>query len=177
LNSIGGHPLTNQEEWTPVTQVPAIVSQEQFDLVQAKLAHNQQFARRNNTTHDYLLRALVSCGVCHLACTGRSDRGRYAYYTCRGKSSAVISSRDEKCPSRFIPAGQLDELVWQDLCEVLTHPEMIAAALQRVKARTMASSRITSQTRESTESSSQFGASDVTAYRCLLGQCALTRRV
>src|SRR3984893_6029448 len=68
-------------------------------------------------------------------CTGRSDSRQtgYAYYTCRGKSHAIVSCRDEKCPSRFIPASQLDELVWQDLCEVLTHPESIAQALQRAQ--------------------------------------------
>lgn len=78
----GGHPLADPSEWVAVAQVPAIVKQEQFDQVQARLAHNQQFARRNNTTHAYLLRALVSCGRCHLACTGRSDsRHGYAYYT------------------------------------------------------------------------------------------------
>src|SRR6266511_298765 len=35
--------------------------------------------------------------------------------------------------SRFIPAHLLDELVWRDLCEVLTHPEVIAQALQRAQ--------------------------------------------
>jgi site-specific DNA recombinase len=130
----GGHPLADPSEWMAVAQVPAIVSQEHFEQVQARLAHNQQFARRNNTAHPYLLRALVSCGSCHLACTGRYDaRKGYAYYTCRGKSHAIVSCRDEKCHSRFIPAGQLDELVWLDLCEVLTHPESIAAALQRAQ--------------------------------------------
>jgi len=47
----GGHRQTSQEEWVAVAQVPAIVSQEQFERVQAKLAQNQQFARRNNTAH------------------------------------------------------------------------------------------------------------------------------
>jgi len=129
----GGHPLADPSEWVAVAQVPTIVSQEHFDQVQARLAHNQQFARRNNTAHAYLLRALVSCGTCQLACTGRSSRAGYAYYTCRGKSHAIVSCRDEKCPSRFIPASQLDELVWQDLCEVLTHPESLAQALQRAQ--------------------------------------------
>src|SRR5579871_6713646 len=129
-----GHPLADREEWIPITEIPAIVSQEQFDLVQAKLAHNQQFAGRNNTSHPYLLRALVSCGQCRLACTGRADaRHGYAYYTCRGKSHPIASCHDEKCPSRYIPAQQLDDLVWLDVCEVLTHPEMIAAALQRAQ--------------------------------------------
>src|SRR5947209_8255022 len=35
----GGHIQTPQEEWMAVAQVPRIVSQEQFDQVQAKLAH------------------------------------------------------------------------------------------------------------------------------------------
>ena len=38
----GGHVQTSQQEWTAVTQVPAIITQEQFDLIQTKLSHNQQ---------------------------------------------------------------------------------------------------------------------------------------
>src|SRR5947209_2657933 len=36
------------EEWIEVGEIPAIVTKEQFEMVQAKLAHNQSFARRNN---------------------------------------------------------------------------------------------------------------------------------
>jgi site-specific DNA recombinase len=129
----GGHTQTTQEEWTAVTQVPAIISQEQFDLVQAKLAHNQQFARRNNTAYPYLLRAMVSRGTCRLGCVGRSSRGGYAYYICHGKSHGIISRRDEKCSARSVPVEQLDELVWQDVCEMLTHPDMITTALYRAQ--------------------------------------------
>ena len=32
-----------------------------------------------------------------------------------------------------IPAAQLDELVWQDLCQVLSHPDLITAALERAQ--------------------------------------------
>ena len=130
----GGHPPTPREEWIAVAQVPAIVSQEQLELVQEKLTHNQQFARRNHTAHQYLLRALVSCGVCRLACMGRNREGGYAYSTCRGKKAPIYSCRDEKCPSRSIPAQQFDELVWQDRCEILLHPEPIVAAFQRAQA-------------------------------------------
>ena len=77
---------------------------------------------------------MVSCGRCQLACTGRSDaRHGYAYYTCRGKSHAVVSCRDEKCRARFIPAAQLDELVWQDLCRVLKEPGLITHELERAQ--------------------------------------------
>jgi site-specific DNA recombinase len=129
----GGHVQTSQQEWTAVTQVPAIISQEQFDLVQTKLSHNQQFARRNNTSYPYLLRAMVSCGACRLGCVGRSSRGGYAYYVCVGRSHGTISHRDEKCLARSVPVEQLDELVWQDVCEMLTHPDMIATALYRAQ--------------------------------------------
>jgi site-specific DNA recombinase len=132
----GGHPASPPQEWEAVAQVPAIITKDQFDLVQAKLAQNQQYARRNNTAHPYLLRALVSCGSCHLSCTGRYRKTKdaeYAYYTCRGKGHPVVSCRDERCRSRFIPAGQLDELVWRDLCDLLTHPQTIAEALHRAQ--------------------------------------------
>jgi site-specific DNA recombinase len=45
----------------------------------------------------------------------------------------VHCRRDDKCPSRFIPAQQLDELVWQDLCEILMNPESITHALERAQ--------------------------------------------
>src|SRR5512133_14415 len=44
------------QEWITVP-VPAVVAAEQFDLVQRRLAANQQSARRS-TTHPYLLRGL-----------------------------------------------------------------------------------------------------------------------
>jgi site-specific DNA recombinase len=120
-------------EWIPAVTIPAIVTQEQFDRVQAKLARNRQFARRNNKAHYYLLRALVSCGECQSACICRTVHPGYDYYTCRGKADPIQSCREEKCRSRYFPAHQLDQLVWQDLCEVITHPESIAQALQRAQ--------------------------------------------
>src|SRR5436190_22310607 len=101
-------------------------------MEQAKLAHNQSFAKHYNTSHQYLLRAMLSCGLCSLSCNGRSSK-TYAYYFCRGKLGPIQSSRDESCHSRHIPADQLDELVWQDVCEVLLKPEMIENALQRAQ--------------------------------------------
>jgi site-specific DNA recombinase len=132
-----GHPHDSatpapQEEWIPVAQIPAIVSQEQFDLVQTKLAKNQSFASRHNTVHQYLLRALVSCGICQLSCYARTVSGKpYGYYICTGKDDEVQARHVARCPSRFIPSQQLDDLVWKDLCDLLTHPEVIAQAMER----------------------------------------------
>ena len=41
--------------------------------------------------------------------------------------------RRDGCSARYAPAGELDELVWQDLYEVILHPEMIAQALERAQ--------------------------------------------
>jgi site-specific DNA recombinase len=127
--STTAHP---SEEWITVP-VPALVSAEQFDLVERRLAANQRSARRS-TTHPYLLRGLVSCGVCRLSCSGVTRTAtdtRYRYYRCLGKQARVSSGRSRCCPARFIPATQLDELVWADLCAVLQHPELVAQALER----------------------------------------------
>jgi site-specific DNA recombinase len=120
------------EDWIAVAHVPAIVTQAQFDRVQTKIAQNRQCARRNNTAHRYLLRALVSCGGCGLACLGRSLPSGDCDDCGRGKPSALQADRDTRCPSRFIPAEQVDDLVWTDLGQVLTHPEAIRFALERV---------------------------------------------
>ena len=119
------------ETWLLVGQVPAMVSQAHFDEVQAKLATNCSFARRNNTAHQYLLRALVSCGHCGLASTARAINGRTFYYLCNGKGHSTFSHRATCCPARHTPAGQLDELVWNDLCALLGEPGPLAAAVAR----------------------------------------------
>lgn len=119
------HRLRPPEEWIPF-RVPAIVTQETFEQVQEKLGQNQRLAARHNTQHAYLLRALVSCGQCHWNAPARMATGGYPYYTCRGH-------KEEHCSAPSIPARELDDLVWQDLCMVLTDHEQIALALERAQ--------------------------------------------
>ncbi len=125
-----GQAFRPEAEWI-VIPVPAIVPQEIFDQVQAKLSTNQKTAPRNNKTYQYLLRGLVSCGVCRLSAIGRASSLGYYYYMCRGRHDALRRARCQRCTARYIPARQLDELVWQDLCTVLLDPELIRHALER----------------------------------------------
>ncbi len=139
MHPIGKHAVsqcrTPAVDWRPVTQVPAIVSREDFDQVQQRLSQNRQFARRNNRVNQYLLRGLISCGHCQAACIGRGrcEDPRYHYYVCRNKSLARVSRPQQACPERMFPAAELDRLVWSDLCEVLQRPDLIAAALERAQ--------------------------------------------
>ncbi|MBA3701884.1 MAG: recombinase family protein [Rubrobacteraceae bacterium] len=116
-----------QEEWIPVS-VPKIVERETFDLVQEKLSQNRKFAPRNNKSHRYLLRALVSCGACGQGSNARTSSDGRSYYVCRGHAEIVP---EQRCRARHAPGARLEELVWEDLCEVLTHPEHVEYALQR----------------------------------------------
>ncbi len=75
----------------------------------------------------------LSCGVCHLSAFGRSATEGYAYYVCRGKTDSLRASNNDRCQARYFPARQLDELVWSDLCAVLTEPEIMNHALERAK--------------------------------------------
>lgn len=120
------------EDWIPIP-VPAIVSEETFAAVQARLARNTQMARRNNTTHAYLLRGLVSCGQCQLSCRGRTLPTGYHDYICRGRTDALRAAPGQRCPARFAPARALDELVWQELCRSLTQPALIVPELKRAR--------------------------------------------
>ncbi|MBA2390413.1 MAG: recombinase family protein, partial [Geodermatophilaceae bacterium] len=120
------------DQWIAVATIPALVTRELFDRVQARIAANRAQSRRNNTTTQYLLRALVSCGSCRLACSARrtTPTGR-TYYICTGKNLQVRQRLSCYCSSKFIPAGTLDELVWADLVDLLQHPDRVARALRR----------------------------------------------
>ncbi len=136
LAPVGQRAMTSQptahEQWILVGHIPALVSQERFEQVQAKLKTNQQFARRNNRVHHYLLRALVSCGSCRMSCAGHTRR-KYSYYACAAKMHPSRTGREQGCRSRLIPMRQLDEVVLADLCDLLTHPETMRQALGRAQ--------------------------------------------
>ena len=112
-----GYDFTAPTEWTLVATVPRIISQERFEQAQAKLALNQKQAARNNKEHPYLLRALVSCGLCQSACLARTTLQGHSYCMCRCSVQPLYSQRNQRCHARYSPALQLDTLVWQDLCD------------------------------------------------------------
>ncbi len=120
------------DEWIAVP-VPTIISQETFEAAQSRLDRNVQMARRNNTTYEYLLRGLVSCGQCRLTCSGRTLHPGSHYYFCRGRTDALRRAQGDRCTARYAPARALDEFVWQALCRVLTAPALVTHELERAQ--------------------------------------------
>jgi site-specific DNA recombinase len=112
--------------------IPAIITQETWEAAQQRLDENKRFARRNNHAHEYLLRGLVYCGECHYGCSGRSAKPTHHYYICRTRPEAKrLGREDVTCSARYTPADELDALVWEDLCCILTNPALITHELTR----------------------------------------------
>jgi site-specific DNA recombinase len=118
-----------REEWIAV-DVPPIISRALFERVQALRPIRQAQSRRNNKRRDYLLRGRLSCAVCDLSATGR-PRGTHAYYICNGHLSRVQTGRPQHCRVRAIRVDRLDPMVWEDVCRLLSSPEIITEALRQ----------------------------------------------
>ena len=118
----------NKEEWIAFT-VPAIISQEQWDLAQKAMEQNQKLARRNGK-RTYLLRSLMFCGVCQRPMQGVTY-GKHSYYRCPhgGKN------RPEGTPQHtmIIPRQEAEQAVWAALQQLLQQPERIAEAWRQAK--------------------------------------------
>jgi site-specific DNA recombinase len=113
--------------------VPAIVSGETFEAVQARLKLNKQLAARNNQHPEAaLLRSgYVRCGHCGGTMTVHpvGPRGRYYHYRCvRGMATS------HPCQGASMAAHHLDPEVWTRVERILTTPEIVAEELQRMYA-------------------------------------------
>jgi site-specific DNA recombinase len=117
-------------EWV-WSEAPALIMPEVYEKAQVQLQRNAEVAQRTYqpSSRRYLLRRLVKCGDCGLGMRGsrrlrRGKQDEYLYYDCKGHSP-LTCGRVERCPSRSIRAERLDTVVWQELCHLLQHPEMI----------------------------------------------------
>src|SRR5207245_2501305 len=116
--------------------VPALVSPELWQRTQQVIAENLKFSRRNTKHRDYQLRGLVRCGVCGLGMSGMTARSKksgkeqlYFLYRCHGKK-LEMSWAHGLCPSRFVPAEWLEQLVWEELAGWIADGASLETALQ-----------------------------------------------
>ena len=129
--------LRPREQWIPIP-VPAIVDQETWDRVRARMARNAALSFRRNKKHDYLLRCLLKCGHCGLGIHGcvipGSGAGRPSrYYRCAG-TDPIGCARAERCPRARIDADRLDRAVWEHVVGLLCGPERLLAQFEHFAA-------------------------------------------
>lgn len=110
------------EEWLPFS-APAIVSEEIFELAQQRLQRNRELAARR-TKHDYLLRGLLQCECCKRAVFAETQSRSYRCPVSRpgyAKDQGVDPCENKRC----LPVGQLDELVWREVVDLLKKPALL----------------------------------------------------
>lgn len=112
----------------------AIIDADKFRLVQAKL---QRARRTGGSLHrnrfGAILKGLIHCGPCQCAMTPtHSKRGskRYRYYACvaaqkRGRTT---------CPSKTVPAPEIEKFVVNQIKAVGQDPTVIGEALEQARA-------------------------------------------
>jgi len=61
------------------------------------------------------------------------NNGRYAYYRCRGMDVLAYRGRREPCHASQIPTARIDDLVWDNVCQVLNEPAVLQDAVQRFR--------------------------------------------
>jgi hypothetical protein len=100
-----------EQDWIEVP-VPPVVSEEIFAQVQAKLDTNRQGAARN-IRHEYLLRALVSCGAWSWRALAASSTLATVTTCAAGAPTRCAQRKGGAAPPATFPPGSL--MTWSGL--------------------------------------------------------------
>ena len=102
---------------------PAIVSEELFSAVQARLAVNAHLGGREKAKDRYLLQGKAFCGHCGAPMVGESGVGRrgtlYRYYTCATRKAT------HACKKKNVPKHELENLVVNSIVEKILSSDRI----------------------------------------------------
>lgn len=108
-----------REQWIEV-DVPAILEGEEglalWQAAQEKLKENKRLAKRKNNKNQYLLRGMLTCGVCGGSMTGTpAPQGGYCYYRCSRKQWEKSNGGQNRCQSPMLRADKADEATWEEI--------------------------------------------------------------
>ena len=119
------------EQWVQIP-VPALVSEETFQLAARRLADNQRFAARNTKVPSLLqgLAACQGCGYAYYRTSTRTTSHRLYYYRCLGSDDYRYQG-GRVCANLPVRADYLDRVVWDHVTRLLADPKLIRAELDR----------------------------------------------
>ena len=132
--TISRNPVTcdrPHEQWIQIA-VPAIVSDETFQLAARRLADNRRFAARNTKVPSLLqgLAACASCGYAYYRTSARTSTRRLYYYRCLGSDDYRYPG-GRRCVNLPVRADYLDQVIWDHVTALLADPTLIRAELDR----------------------------------------------
>lgn len=113
-----------ESDWIPL-EVPALISRETFDAVQAAITRNN--ARlTGRPAREYLLGGLLYCGRCHRrygVCPMHGKR----FYRCSGRDR----NADPRCEAGSISAERIEAAIWEAVSRPFRVPGELLALIQR----------------------------------------------
>lgn len=115
-----------REEWIPIT-VPAIVDKDLFERAQLK-AQRIKSLYSGYSRAQYLLGGMLTCGLCGSTLHGNLICGKKRYYVCTARSPGKKGV--PKCTLRFIPAEQLEAVVWDKVAYWLSDVSSLVRDLE-----------------------------------------------
>lgn len=116
----GSRVVRPKDEWLMV-KVDAIISKELFDNVQAQLIKNKSTYDRKNKAHPYLVGGMIEC-PCGFSLIGDCSN-KSLYYRCNDRQNNRLGTRE--CFIKPVSAPVLDDLVWNNIRQLLTSPELV----------------------------------------------------
>jgi len=128
---------TAPDQWVLIP-VPALVSEGLFASVQEQLEENRRRYRHSQHGVRHLLQGLIVCQCCGYAyyrmsvnrvSTCESHR-RYTYYRCAGTDGRRFDGH-RMCRNKQVRADLLERAVWEDVSDLLRHPQRIEAEYRR----------------------------------------------
>ena len=94
-----------------------------------RLSTTAKWSPRRAEPGQWLLQGLVKCGACGVGTNCHKMRGRngtwHRYYYCRNHDPLRAGGEDRRCPERNIRADALDEFVFDQIKDVLIHPDSL----------------------------------------------------
>ena len=120
-----------RQDWIEIP-VPALISEEVFELAQEQLEKNKHFSPRR-TMEPTLLQGMLVCERCGYAfykTIKYTTRQKLYYYRCSG-SDASRHLKGALCDCGSIRQDYLDTIVWKEIIRLLEDPSLIQAELNR----------------------------------------------
>jgi site-specific DNA recombinase len=118
-------------DWVQIA-VPAIVSEEVFQLAARRLADNQRFAARNTKVPSLLqgLAACEGCGYAYYRTSTRTSTRTLYYYRCLGSDDYRYPG-GRVCANLPVRADYLDQVAWDHVTRLLADPTLVRGELDR----------------------------------------------
>jgi site-specific DNA recombinase len=126
---------------------PALVDVGIWERAQLAVARNRKLAPKN-AQRSYLLRGLLTCGLCGHSFTGGPGPRGQGQYRCRGQQGTRTNRHDGRCPAATIDARRLEETVWREVRAFIDNPgPYVEQAQQQLRERLATASQTEAQSK------------------------------